>query len=154
MKKYLIFAFVFCIICLSVTGCSSGPSPQNPADDVTVSADVDVDLTILSSTMLAATLSGIMENPDGYIGKTIRISGNYSNFFYDIAGQWYHYVVVINDAAGCCSQGLEFKLSDNHVYPDDYPKENDLIEMVGVLNRYTESGVTYPYLAVTAISAI
>ena len=39
---------------------------------------VDVDLTVLSSTMVYAEVFNMMLSPDDYIGKTIRITGIFS----------------------------------------------------------------------------
>ena len=50
---------------------------------------------------------------------------------------------VNEDAAACCSQGIEFVLTDEYSYPDDYPEEGREICVVGVFDTYQEGGYTY-----------
>ena len=138
MKKYILFFAVFILI-LSATGCSGG--------DAIADGSVDVDLTALSSTMVYAEVNNMMVNPGDYMGKTIKMSGPYYARYYDMTDIYYHYVIV-EDATSCCVQGLEFILSGEHCYPDDYPDERDAIEVTGVFKSYDELGKTYYYLAV------
>jgi len=134
--------------------CAAQPAEGDPgalAGPPSPSKSADVDLTILSNTMVFAELSYIMANPDNYIGKTIKVSGPYSSSYYDATNQYYHYV-IIQDGAACCQQGLEFIWNGEHTYPDDYPKEKTWIEVVGVFGRYEELEQTYNYLAVDDIT--
>ena len=106
----------------------------------TNTADVDIDMTEMSSDMVYATVYQLMTDPDTYVGKKIRIKGNYSPYWYDATSQYYHYA-IIQDATACCSQGLEFVLADTSLtYPDDYPAEGDEIVVTGTYETYTESG--------------
>ncbi|MDR0490450.1 MAG: hypothetical protein LBH28_04300 [Oscillospiraceae bacterium] len=111
-----------------------------------------VDLTALNSTMVYAEVYNIMSYPDDYMGKTIKMSGLYSAANDDEAGPYYHFV-VIEDATACCQQGLEFKWSGDHVYPDDYPEENAKIEVTGAFGSYENEwgGISY-YVAIDDIS--
>ena len=109
-------------------------------EQTTVNADVDIDLTQMGSDMVYATVYQMMVNPDSYVGKTIKMSGNYSVSWYDATSKYYHFV-IIRDAAACCAQGIEFVWDDGkHVYPDEYPSEGDEIEVTGVFETYTEEG--------------
>jgi hypothetical protein len=47
------------------------------------------------------------------------------------------------DATACCSQGIEFELTDDYVYPDDYPEDGGDICVVGTFDTYEEDGFTY-----------
>ena len=40
-------------------------------------------------------------------------------------------------------RGIEFVLSGDHKYPDDYPKVNEEICVVGVFDTYQEGDYTY-----------
>lgn len=101
---------------------------------------VDIDMTEMGSDMIYATVYQLMTEPDDYVGKTIRMRGNYAASWYEETKQYYHYA-IIQDATACCSQGLEFVLSDSSlVYPEDYPKEEEEIVVVGTFEAYKEEG--------------
>ena len=105
-------------------------------------ADVDVDLTKLSKTMVYSEVYNIMVNPDDYIGKTIRMGGAYNIFVDETTGMTYYYC-VIQDATACCAQGIEFILTDDYKYPDDYPDEGENITVVGNFDTYMEGEYLY-----------
>ena len=111
-----------------------------------VAQETDIDLTIMSSTMVYAEIYNITTNPDDYLGKSIRLSGSYYTAHYDKTDKWYHFV-LIEDASACCQQGLEFTLNDDYRYPDDYPDDMTNIEIEGTYESYEELGQTYYYVA-------
>ena len=157
--RYLYMLLFLCLICVLTTSCSStdayqinGNQPDTKGPS-TKSEIIDVDLTVLSSTMVYAEVYNIMTSPDEYMGKTIKMNGPYYASFYDETGLYYHYV-VIEDATACCQQGLEFIWKGDHKFPDDYPEEETKIEVTGVFGSYDELGDTYYYLAVDDISII
>lgn len=105
-----------------------------------VSDAIDYDLTEMGSDMIYATVYQLMVNPDDYIGKKIRIKGNYYATWYEPKQQYYHYV-IIQDATACCAQGLEFVWDDgSHVYPDEYPADETEVVVTGVFETYKEDG--------------
>ena len=151
MKKHLSALLLLCLICAFATGCKdSQPQIAVVPEDV---KKVDVDLTTLGSTMVYAEVTSMMNNPDDYFGKTIKMSGPYAVAFYNETGLYYHYVIV-EDATACCQGGLEFIWNGDHVYPDDYPEEKSSIEVEGVFGSYEELGRTYYYLAVDDIAIL
>ncbi len=108
--------------------------------------NVDVDLTILTPNMVYAEVSNMMMYPDNYLGKTIKVSGPYFPMYYDVTDNYYHYV-LIEDALACCQNGMEFIWDEGtHTYPDEYPKEDEVIEIVGELKSYKEENYIYYYL--------
>jgi hypothetical protein len=115
--------------------------------------NVDVDLTVLSSTMVYSEVYNMMVNPDVYLGKTIKVIGPYYAGQLVYGTEKYYHFVVISDATACCQNGIEFIWDDNsHVYPDEYPKDNTVIEITGVFSSYEESGNTYYYLKTNGIT--
>jgi hypothetical protein len=112
--------------------------------------DIDIDLTLLSDTMVYGEVFNMTNTPDEYLGKTVKASGLFSSTFYDVTNSYYHYV-LIEDAAACCQQGLEFIWDGDHIYPDDYPDIDTQIEVTGVFSSYEELGQTYYYLLVDEI---
>ena len=103
---------------------------------------IDVDLTLLSSTMVYSTVYDIVYFPENYLGKTVKMQGIYTHYHDDTTDKDY-FACFIQDAAACCSQGIEFELSDDYVYPDDYPEEGDIVTVSGVFDLYEEDGFTY-----------
>ena len=160
MKKYLSMLLLLCLIPILATTCSNegfsppdSSSPETQDNAAAAEKIIDVDLTVLSSTMVYAEVNHMLINPDNYMGKTIKMSGPYYSSYYDETGLYYHYV-IIQDAAACCQQGLEFIWNGEHSYPEDYPETQAKIEVTGVFGRYEELGQTYCYLAVDDISLI
>lgn len=120
----------------------SAPTTSKPAQ----SADgIDVDLTKLSSTMVYSEVYNMMYSPDDYVGKTIKMEGQFAIYQATdengalIPDQIY-FVCVIADATACCSQGLEFVLAGEHTYPDDYPELGNEITVTGTFELYEEDG--------------
>ncbi|MDF2513660.1 MAG: hypothetical protein K0S04_3526 [Herbinix sp.] len=107
---------------------------------------IDVDLTKLSSTMVYSEVYNMMNKPEDYVGKTIKIEGVYYASYWQDTEKYYH-CVLISDATACCQNGIEFVWdNDTHVYPDEYPPDNTVIELTGVFGLYEEMGETYCYL--------
>ena len=103
---------------------------------------IDVDLTVLSSTMVYSEVYNMMASPEEYIGKTVKIKGQFSCYFNESTGNYY-FACINQDATACCAQGIEFVLTGEHTYPDDYPEVYDEICVVGVFDTYQEDGWTY-----------
>lgn len=107
--------------------------------------EIDVDLTQLSSTMVYGEVYQMVMDPDKYVGKTIKMRGQFYSSLYAPTGKTY-YFVLISDATACCSQGLEFVWDDgSHIYPDEYPVEGDEIEITGVFETYMDPGDTQEF---------
>lgn len=109
-------------------------------DSNTTEHSVDYDLAEMSSDMVYATVYQMMAAPQQYEGKTFRINGNFYASYYENTNKYYYYCIV-QDAASCCAQGLEFVWEDgNHVYPDEYPEENTEVIVEGTFETYREDG--------------
>jgi uncharacterized membrane protein YcgQ (UPF0703/DUF1980 family) len=106
------------------------------------SAQDIVDLTVLSSTMVYSEVYNMMCYPENYVGKTIKMSGQYSVYHDESTDKYYH-ACIIMDATACCSQGIEFELTDDYKYPDDYPELCDQICVIGTFETYQEGEGTY-----------
>lgn len=118
--------------------------PVTPEGDAPVlqNGDIDVDLTMLSSTMVYAEVYHMVTAPQDYIGKTIKMKGNFA-YYYDSEIDCYYSACIIEDATACCAQGIEFVLPEEFVFPDDYPKPGEGICVVGEFTTYTEHGTEY-----------
>ena len=101
---------------------------------------IDYDLTTMGSDMVYATVYQMMVAPENYVGKTVKMRGQYYVSFYEQTKKYYHYV-IISDALACCSQGIEFIWDDgNHIYPDEYPPDETMVEVTGIFTTYKEKG--------------
>ncbi len=115
----------------------NGSNPATPKTE-----GVDIDLTTMSSTMVYSEVSNIVNQPEKYIGKTIKMNGVYA-FVYDDSYTKRYDACIIQDATACCGGGIEFELTSDYKYPDDYPEEGGDICVVGVFDTYTEGDYIY-----------
>ncbi len=122
------------------------PEPSLEPDTDPISADsaddVDVDLTALSSTMVYSEVYNMMVSPEQYIGKTVKMDGLFA-YYHDESTGNYYFACIIQDATACCAQGIEFVLTEDYVYPDDYPEVDEEICVVGVFDTYQDGDYTY-----------
>ena len=130
---------------LFAAGCGETASQPNAAAATPEADQVDVDLTLLSSTMVYSEVYAMMYETESYMGKTVKMKGLYSPF--ESAGKQYH-ACIVEDATACCAQGLEFELLGSYVYPDDYPQPGTEITVVGTFGVYQEeyNGSSYTFL--------
>lgn len=103
---------------------------------------VDIDLTELSSTLIYSEVYNMMMTPEDYIGKTVRMDGDFYTFYDEVLKQ-YFFACVIQDATACCAQGIEFVLAGEYTYPDDYPEEGSYIKVAGVFDTYEDEEYIY-----------
>ena len=109
------------------------------------SGEPDVDLTALSSTMVYSEIYNMMYEPDRYVGKRIKMNGQFAVYKNPNTGAVYM-VCIIMDATACCSQGLKFVLAGEHSYPADCPELGPEITVVGTFQTYEENGHMYCHL--------
>lgn len=117
-------------------------APAEEDEDMVSPMGDYIDLTALSSTMVYAEVYQMMLAPKAYIGKTIKMNGTCA-VYHDEATDKDYYACIIADAAGCCSQGIEFSLTDDYSCPDDYPAADSNITVTGVFETYTEGDSKY-----------
>ena len=112
---------------------------------------VDVDLTVLSSTMVYSEVYNMLYNdPAHYLGKTVKARGTFSIYQLVTDGVLQpdpvSYACIISDAAACCAEGMEFVLEGDYTYPDDYPELGAEITVIGEFQSYEENGMTRYHL--------
>jgi len=130
--KPIFFAFFLFFIIFFTSGCSAG-NPER---------DIDIDMTILSPTMVSAQGFRITSSPEAHVGYTMRIQGSYFTFHWEEADMQLHYV-VLDLTAGCCGQAFEFK------YNGELPEMGTPIKITGVFSYYEIMGEVYFYISVT-----
>ncbi len=124
-------------------------APTVQSATVSVSTDVDVDLTVLSSTMVYSQVQSMMNEPDKYQGKSVRMAGEFA--VSENANRNY-YACLIRDASACCAKGIEFLWAGDHSYPEDYPKQGTYITVVGDFDSYYEGEQMYIQLVDAQVS--
>lgn len=113
--------------------------PQQEEEKIYVPVEgVDIDLTQLSATMVYSEVFQMMFYPDEYVGKTIRIAGQFMVYENPETGDLY-FATVVADALACCQQGIEYILKDA-TYPQDYPEPGSYIMITGEFAIYEEHG--------------
>ena len=172
----LLAAFMMLSLCACGKGSEKDAGNDTPSSDVEVSAPtesipapneqespgesepsqpsagkVDVDLTVLSSTMVYSEVYNMLYNdPAHYLGKTVKARGEFSIYQLVTDGVLQpdpvSYACIISDAAACCAEGMEFVLKDDLAYPDDYPELGAGITVIGEFQSYEENGTTWYHL--------
>lgn len=148
MKR--IISIILCaILIMAMAGCgdTGEPSPAAPAQDSSAapaeaSSDLDIDLTVMSGTMVYSEVYNMVSAPEDYIGKRIRMSGLFDVYYDEDSGNNY-YACIIQDATACCAQGIEFELEGDYSYPEDYPEVGSEICVEGVFDYYWDGGYAY-----------
>jgi len=110
-----------------------------PSEDT---VGVDVDLTDMSSTMVYSEVYNMVNTPEDYVGKVIKLDGLFATTVDENNGNRY-FACIVQDATACCSQGIEFVLKGDHTYPDDYPEVEEEIVLVGTFDTYYEDDYMY-----------
>ncbi len=95
---------------------------------------VDVDLTAMSSVMVYSEVYNMLGSPESYIGKTIKMKGQYTSYENPDTGRVYH-ACIVKDATACCAQGLEFTLAEDSSV---YPSEGEEVTVIGTFSVYQE----------------
>ncbi len=154
MKKLFHLLLIIALI-VSLSACTQNSNTMNEpqtassqpkvSDDLSkqqTSNDLDVDLTKLSSTMVYSEVYKMMYTPDDYVGKTVKMKGQFA-YYEDADTKAQYFACIIADATACCSQGLEFIPTGEHTYPNDYPEPGSEITVTGTFELYTENGFQY-----------
>ena len=136
MKSKLLRALcVVMILCLAIGLAACGEKRDSAAK---TTRTVDVDLTSMSSTLVYAEVFNMLNTPDDYRGKTVRMNGLCMYYHDDDTGADY-YTCLVQDALACCQSGIEFELTDGQ----KYPKEADEITVTGTFDTYMEGEYMY-----------
>ena len=127
-------------------------SPEESEQLQSYAGKVDVDLTVLSSTMVYSEVYNMLYfYPEDYYGKTVKMTGQFNVYQWVdesgvVADMPVAYACIISDAAACCAEGMEFVLEGDYTYPDDYPELGTEITVIGEFQSYEENGMTWYHL--------
>ncbi len=127
MKNKIIILMIAIVITMSA--CSTQTDTEKIAD---------IDLTEMSSTMVYSQVYDMMMNPSNYAGMSIKVVGTFYSEYYESTDTTYNFV-IINDATGCCPQGIEFVSKTD----EEMPEQGAEISMIGVFDIYDEGENQY-----------
>ena len=127
-------------------------TPEKPEQTQASADGVDVDLTVLSSTMVYSEVYNMLYfYPENYYGKTVKMTGQFNVYQWVdesgvVADMPVAYACIISDATACCAEGVEFVLEGDYTYPEDYPELGTEITVIGEFQPYEENGMTWYHL--------
>lgn len=131
------YAFIFLsVMVFCAVGAQSGAAAERSI------GKVDIDLTKFSATMVYSEIFNMMVEPEYYVGKTVKMRGLF-DFYRDKAAGRCYFACVVQDAAACCAQGLEFVLVGGNDCREDLPEAGDEITVVGVFDSCVRGGEKY-----------
>jgi uncharacterized membrane protein YcgQ (UPF0703/DUF1980 family) len=103
--------------------------------------------------MFIAQTNDIYLNSKDYLGKTIKLEGVFA--IEDFPWQERPFYFVLRFGPGCCaydgSSGFEVMWDKNSKPGATYPRDNDWVEAVGILNTFDDEGI---YIALTALTVL
>lgn len=106
--------------------------PETSAQNVGY-PDVDIDLTMLSSTVVISQLNNMMVDPAPYFGYVVRLSG------IAIVYSDGSFACLISDAGGCCQEAIHYSLRQGV----PYPAEGSYVTIIGTFGTYYINDVLY-----------
>ena len=123
-------------LALALTGCGN-KEPEEPTTKAVAIDKVDIDLTKMGSDLACTTVNQMMQTPNKYSGKKIRMKGTYD--VVEVNGARCD-LCQIADAQADCTTGIEFKMAG--FVPPEIGAE---ITVVGTFEIYTEEGGSNVY---------
>ncbi|MFV0479988.1 MAG: hypothetical protein ACK5LZ_05410 [Anaerorhabdus sp.] len=126
---------------------------RNAMNRNTQIANVDVDLAEMGSTMVYAEVYNILMDPTAYLGKNIRVQGEYNQLYNSETGSYDHYI-IIKDALACCATGLDFLLQESDSNLELYPEQGSNIELIGEYKQYENYDYDRYYLSAEVAQVI
>ena len=148
------------IILLLFASCSKKPqaqATQEPVDSsapapAAVTQKVDYDLSNYNFNMISSFFFQMLIEPETYENKTFKIKGKFQTFENEKDPTALPYFsVIMNDVTMCCQEGIDFIWQGDHNWPEDYPKEDEEITIVGKYIVTEEDGFTYNYILASDI---
>ena len=111
-----------------------------------------LDLTKISQGFAYEQVTSILQNPEEYVGKRIRVQGYFDIVHSDYTNKDYYYCVV-QDVTVCCQQGVEFIWDGVHL-KEDYPALKTDIVVEGKFGTYLEDGYEYHYISAETLETV
>lgn len=135
---------------------SKTKSKTNSNKSKTNSNKIDVDLNNLNANVVYSQVFLMMTEPDKFIGKRIRMSGQFNVYAAEEgnpSGVTEYYAIIIADAQACCQQGIEF-VWPGHTYPEGFPEVKSNASVTGIFEVYEENGKKYCRLVADTVEPL
>ncbi|OON89045.1 MULTISPECIES: hypothetical protein [unclassified Pyramidobacter] len=112
----------------------------------------DIDLAAMGRTMLFAAVYDIKNNPESYLGRRIKMTGQFAIIQgADAQGQPDPDKIFYNCVIPMAQNSLEFGVAGELYYPEDFPDLEAPITVEGVYEKYEDNGTTYYRVGQSAI---
>ena len=134
----------------------TGKGKSSKSKSKTKSNKIDVDLNNLNANVVYSQVFLMMTEPDKFIGKRIRMSGQFNVYAAqegNPSGVTEYYAIIIADAQACCQQGIEF-VWPGHTYPEGFPEVKSNASVTGIFEVYEENGKKYCRLVADSVEQL
>ena len=134
----------------------AGKGKSSKSKSKTNSNKIDVDLNNLNANVVYSQVYLMMTEPDKFIGKRIRMSGQFNVYAAqegNPSGVTEYYAIIIADAQACCQQGIEF-VWPGHTYPEGFPEVKSNASVTGIFEVYEENGKKYCRLVADTVEPL
>ena len=134
----------------------AGKGKSSKSKSKTSSNKIDIDLNNLNANVVYSQVFLMMTEPDKFIGKRIRMSGQFNVYAAEEgnpSGVTEYYAIIIADAQACCQQGIEF-VWPGHTYPDGFPEVKSNASVTGIFEVYEENGKKYCRLVADSVEQL
>lgn len=142
-KKLVVIAGVLICMLMILTGCGEEKKVAGGKEVV--------DMTNMSGNVIYGEVFAMMNEPQKYMGKTIRIKGIFNTQVDSNTGKEYFFL-LITDAQACCKQGIELK-GKGDAPPRGLPSKGGEMTVEGKFGKYEEGGKEYYCIFVEKITA-
>ena len=134
----------------------AGKGKSSKTKSKTKGNKIDVDLNNLNANVVYSQVFLMMTEPDKFIGKRIRMSGQFNVYAAEEgnpSGVTEYYAIIIADAQACCQQGIEF-VWPGHTYPEGFPEVKSNASVTGIFEVYEENGKKYCRLVADSVEQL
>lgn len=134
----------------------AGKGKSSKSKSKASSNKIDIDLNNLNANVVYSQVFLMMTEPDKFIGKRIRMSGQFNVYAAqegNPSGVTEYYAIIIADAQACCQQGIEF-VWPGHTYPDGFPEVKSNASVTGIFEVYEENGKKYCRLVADTVEPL
>lgn len=134
----------------------AGKGKSSKSKSKTNSNKIDIDLNNLNANVVYSQVFLMMTEPDKFIGKRIRMSGQFNVYAAqegNPSGVTEYYAIIIADAQACCQQGIEF-VWPGHTYPEGFPEVKSNASVTGIFEVYEENGKKYCRLVADTVEPL
>ena len=104
----------------------------------------------ITENLFIAQTNEIYLNSVDYLGKTIKYEGIFNVYEWEETDTTYYQ--VIRYGPGCC--GNDGVAGFEVIWDGDYPKQDDWVEVIGILEEYEENGSQILRIRLTSLSVL